>query len=154
MVKYIMCKTSVFSNTFQSLYINIINDMTISHSEILQQSMNRVQENISVEHIEEKTIELQSGIYLVQPSILQNTNRYKFGISNTNLDRRIDQYRSGTVVLCKYYCENPVAIENELKIAFNDKIYFGNEYIIYDDKEEMISKFKEVVSRFISIDET
>ena len=63
------------------------------------------------------------GIYLVQPSELNETNRYKFGMSKKNINSRIKNYGSETRVLCKYFTIKPDQIENLMKIILKKYIY-------------------------------
>ena len=125
-----------------------------NNSDIFQQHLELSVNNLILEQADEPfNTEIKSGVYLVQPAVLRTSNRYKFGMATTNIDRRIKAYKVGTKILCKYYCDNPIQIENALKITFADHIYSGNEYIEHSDETQMITAFKEVVSRFISIDD-
>lgn len=107
-------------------------------------------EQINLENVEpiiysESPTNNKSGVYLVQPAILTETNRYKFGMSNKNVDNRIKSYGANTIVLHKYYCNNPRKIENILKLYFKNHIYANDEYIKYDNEEELVSNFKKLI---------
>ena len=77
------------------------------------------------------------GIYLVQPSELNETNRYKFGMSKKNINSRIKNYGSETRVLCKYFTIKPNQIENLMKIILKKYIFTKKEYIKFDNEEEL-----------------
>ena len=80
-------------------------------------------------------------LYLVQPSILLQTDRYKFDISY-NLERRIYNYGKKTLILYRVFSIiNPTNIENLLKIFFKKYIYCGNEYIQFENLKLLKIKF-------------
>lgn len=86
------------------------------------------------------------GLYLVQPSILLQTDRYKFGISY-NLDRRIYNYGKKTLILYRVFSIiNPTNIENLLKIFFKKYIYCGNEYIQFENLQLLKIKFEKFIN--------
>ena len=86
------------------------------------------------------------GLYLIQPESLNNTNYYKFGISN-NLDNRIKSYGKKTKILYKFITKNPKKIENLIIIIFKDYIYCGNEYIEYNDINSLYEKFINIIHK-------
>ena len=53
---------------------------------------------------------MKGTIYLIQPPELIGTNRYKFGMSNKNNLDRIKSYGKNTIILSKFYIENPLKI--------------------------------------------
>lgn len=90
-------------------------------------------------------------IYLVQPVILQNTNRYKIGVSSLSNLSRLKAYGNGTRYLTILECENPFKIEKELIKKFNllFKKIGGNEYFQVDiDEAELIKLFIDFVLNF------
>ena len=88
----------------------------------------------------------KKGLYLIQPESLNNTNYYKFGISN-NLDNRIKSYGKKTKILYKFITKNPKKIENLIIIIFKDYIYCGNEYIEYNDINSLYEKFINIIHK-------
>jgi len=83
---------------------------------------------------------------LVQPAELVGTKRYKIGCSSKpTLDRVKNGYKRGTRYLGFRECENPFAVENELKRRFCDKfsLIAGKEYF-EGDEEDIIREFVEV----------
>ncbi len=75
-------------------------------------------------------------IYLIQPSELVGTERYKIGCSRKNdLDRVKKGYKKGTRYLCIMECIDPFKLENIIKKNFNDnfKLISGNEYYEGDE---------------------
>jgi hypothetical protein len=76
-------------------------------------------------------------IYLVQPSVLFNTNRYKIGYSaRCNLDR-INSYGRNVTVFFINSCDNPIIYETIIKEEFNKKfkLISGKEYFEGDVNE-------------------
>ena len=70
-------------------------------------------------------------IYLVQPSELVGTERYKIGCSsNPNLDRCKKGYRVGTRYLYIMECTNPFLLEKNIKKEFSKQFILvsGEEY--------------------------
>lgn len=93
-------------------------------------------------------------IYLVQPVILQNTNRYKIGVSSLSNLSRLKAYGNGTRYLTILECENPFKIEKELIKKFNllFKKIGGNEYFQVDIHEnDLIKLFIDFVLNFNTI---
>jgi hypothetical protein len=86
-------------------------------------------------------------VYLVQPVELVGTNRYKIGMSSLGNLTRVRSYKNGTRYLCIFEKPNALAIEKNLKRAFNGryKLIGGNEYFQADDESEMIDLFVSTV---------
>ena len=78
---------------------------------------------------------LEPGIiYLIQPTKLIGTNRFKIGCSgNTSLDRCRHGYKKGSRYICIMECVKPFALEKNIIKDFNDKfkLIAGNEYYFY-----------------------
>lgn len=141
-----------FTSYYNKLISDTFNNISNKHPGIAKACMQLSFSDFNNEPDEEKkSVDDIPGIYLVQPETLLGTNRYKFGMSEKNVDKRIVQYHDKTEIICKYYCQNPREIEDALKKYFTGKIYAGNEYIKFDDKDLMIFEFKKIVSRFIDI---
>ena len=87
----------------------------------------------------------KSGVYLLQPSVLRDTNIYKFGMSN-DLDKRVTDYGKLRKLVYKFYTNNPDFIEEIFKKIFNDYIYDGNEYILYENLIELKYKVLRVIN--------
>lgn len=80
-------------------------------------------------------------IYLVQPSELVGTKRYKIGCSTKpTLDRVKNGYKKGTRYLHIAECNEPYKIEGEIKKIFDNKFILiaGNEY--YEGDESMMKQ--------------
>ena len=59
-------------------------------------------------------------IYLIQPSELVGTNRYKIGCSkDASLNRCINGYKKGTRYITIMECINPLLLEKNIKNEFN-----------------------------------
>ena len=86
-----------------------------------------------------------SGVYLIQPSYLKDTNKYKFGLSISNLNNRIKSYGKLTTIIFKLYTNIPRKIENILKIIFKDNVYANSEYISYNNLENLKILFFNVI---------
>lgn len=70
-------------------------------------------------------------VYILQPSELLGTNRYKIGCStNISLSRCINGYNKGSKYISINYCEFPFKLENELKKKFKENftLISGKEY--------------------------
>ena len=84
----------------------------------------------------------QGFVYLVQPSELIGTDRYKIGMSkNKKADySRLISYGKKCEVLYIHNCDNPLRTERKLKKKFNDKfnLIARTEYF-RGNKETMIS---------------
>lgn len=74
----------------------------------------------------------KSGIiYLIQPSELVGTDRYKIGCSsNRNLERCKNGYKNGSRYLCIMDCVDPFGLERKIINEFNNKfkLISGREY--------------------------
>lgn len=92
-------------------------------------------------------------IYLIQPAELVGTGRYKIGCSSKNdLERCKKGYKKGTRFMDIRECDDPFAVEREVKTRFNTKfnLVAGNEY--FEGNETDIKKeFNDVVSNFTSL---
>ncbi len=58
-------------------------------------------------------------IYLIQPSELVGTNRYKIGCSTKPSLERCNSYKNGTRYLCVMECDEPYKLETIIKNEFN-----------------------------------
>ena len=89
-------------------------------------------------------------IYLIQPAELVGTKRYKIGCSSKNdLERCKKGYKKGTRFMDIRECDDPFAVEREVKTRFNTKfnLIAGKEY--FEGNEADIKKeFNDVVSKF------
>jgi hypothetical protein len=89
-------------------------------------------------------------IYLIQPAELVGTERYKIGCSAKNdLERCKKGYKKGTRFIDIRECDDPFAVEREIKTSFNIKfnLVAGKEY--FEGNEIDIKKeFNDVVSKF------
>lgn len=85
-------------------------------------------------------------VYLVQPSTLLNTNRYKIGCSSKQTLERIKSY--GKKVRCLHICETEyfIEIEKNIKQLFNTKfkLIAGTEYFEGNEKEIKEMFIKEI----------
>ena len=92
-------------------------------------------------------------IYLIQPAELVGTERYKIGCSAKNdLERCKKGYKKGTRFMDIRECDDPFAVEREVKTRFNTKfnLIAGKEY--FEGNEADIKKeFNDVVSKFTSL---
>lgn len=86
-----------------------------------------------------------SGVYLVQPSTLLNTIRYKFGQSE-NLNKRIKNYGSDVKILCKIYVAFPLLYEEYIKKILSKYVYSGKEYIKFNNETKLINIFNKTVT--------
>lgn len=102
-----------------------------------------------------KTIKKNSNgiIYLIQPSELVGTNRYKIGMSkNPNLDR-CKSYKKGSRYLCIMECTEPSVLELNIKQEFK-KVFLliaGTEYFEGNEKL-LLTKFMEFAYKHVSKD--
>lgn len=100
-----------------------------------------------------KIVKINSNgiIYLIQPSELVGTNRYKIGMSNNpNLDR-CKTYKKGSRYLCIMECMNPLVLELDMKQEFK-KIFLliaGTEYFEGSEKL-LLTKFMEFAYKHIN----
>jgi hypothetical protein len=89
-------------------------------------------------------------VYLIQPSVLQGTSRYKIGCSkNSDFTRLQNGYRSGTKVLNVSGTTNPHKLENMIKKEFDKNFhnYSGREF--YEGDGNMMFKlFTEIVMKY------
>ena len=86
-------------------------------------------------------------IYLIQPTELINTNRYKIGCSTkNNLDRCNNGYKKNTRYICIMECINPLLLEKKLINIFNSKfkLIAGKEYF-EGDESSMLTIFFETI---------
>ncbi len=85
-------------------------------------------------------------VYLVQPSVLVGTNRYKIGMSALSDLSRLKAYGNGTRYICILECEDYREVEQLLIRAFDNKykLVGGKEY--FECKDEMI-----MLNLFVSI---
>lgn len=87
-------------------------------------------------------------IYLIQPTELVGTNRYKVGCSSKKtLDRVKNGYKKGTRYLHISECKKPFEIESEIKKIFNEKynLVAGKEYFEVDNESNMIEIFTNII---------
>jgi hypothetical protein len=89
----------------------------------------------------------EGTIYLIQPELLINTNKFKIGMSKKNDLSRLKSYHSGTRFICIMCCENPLIIEKKIKDAFTlkYKLVAGNEYF-EGNEEEILTDFFKIIS--------
>jgi hypothetical protein len=89
-------------------------------------------------------------IYLIQPSELVGTERYKIGMSNnSDLVRCKNGYKKGSRYICIMECIDPLILEEHIKKLFNEnfKLIAGKEY--YEGNEtEMLNKFITLVNEY------
>jgi hypothetical protein len=85
-------------------------------------------------------------IYLIQPTELISTNRYKIGCSRKIDLSRINDYNKGTRILCVMNCDKPFKLEKYMKLKFLEKFKLigGKEYFEAEEKE-MIYYFTDIV---------
>lgn len=89
-------------------------------------------------------------IYLIQPSELVGSERYKIGMSNkNNLDRCKKGYRKGSRYLCIMECNKPLILERNIKNHFNEKfkLISGNEYYEGNEKD-ILNTFNNLVLKY------
>ena len=89
-------------------------------------------------------------IYLIQPTELIGTNRYKIGMSkNPNLDRCKNGYKKGSRYLCIMECIEPLILEQNIKNHFNEKfkLIAGNEYYEGIEKD-ILNTFNNLVMEY------
>jgi hypothetical protein len=78
-------------------------------------------------------------IYLVQPTELVGTKRYKIGCSkNKELDRLKKGYNKGTRYILIMETYNPFELENEIKKNFNKKFKLISGYEFFEGDEEIM----------------
>ena len=88
-------------------------------------------------------------IYLIQPAELVGTDRYKIGCSAKNdLVRLKKGYKKGTRFIDIRECDNPFAVEREVKSRFNSKfnLIAGKEYF-KGDETDIKREFNDTVSK-------
>jgi len=91
--------------------------------------------------------EARGIIYLVQPSELVGTNRYKIGCSGSpTLKRCQTGYRNGTRYICIMECQNPMDVERKLKAEFMNRFMLiaGSEFFS-GNEAEMLRLFLQIV---------
>jgi hypothetical protein len=95
-------------------------------------------------------------VYLIQPTELIGTNRYKIGCSSkSTLNRCTTGYRSGTRFISIAECKNPFSVEKKIKAIFNYKFtlvagyeYFeGDENIMFKEFNKIIEEHKNISSK-------
>lgn len=117
------CKKNITKKLLQQSIIN----NTVNNNSIQNNTINNITNN-------------QKGIiYLIQPTELLGTNRYKFGCS-TKLDfSRLKSYKVGSRYIYTYECINPFKLEkyiiNILKLQF--LLIAGHEYFEVDNEIEI-----------------
>jgi len=92
-------------------------------------------------------------IYLIQPSELVGTSRYKIGMSNNpDLERCKNGYKKGSRYLCIMECHNPIILEKNIKNEFNKKfkLISGNEFYEGNEKE-LLNTFNDLVMDYNNI---
>jgi hypothetical protein len=89
-------------------------------------------------------------IYLIQPAELVGTERYKIGCSAKNdLERCKTGYKKGSRFMDIRECDDPFALEREVKTRFNNKfrLIAGKEYF-EGNEADIKNEFNDVVSKF------
>ena len=89
-------------------------------------------------------------IYLIQPSELVGTKRYKIGMSNNlNLDRCKNGFKKGSRYICIMECIEPLILEGNIKKQFNEKfkLIAGNEYYEGNEKD-ILNTFNNLVMEY------
>ncbi len=89
-------------------------------------------------------------VYLIQPSELVGTERYKIGMSNNpNLDRCKNGYKKGSRYICIMECIEPLILEGNIKKQFNEKfkLIAGNEYYEGNEKD-ILNTFNNLVMEY------
>lgn len=87
-------------------------------------------------------------IYLIQPSALVGTDRYKIGMSEVNNLSRLQSYNKNTRYLVMMDCEFPRKIERKIIDTFKRKFICisGKEYFKVDIPEsELIQLFMSII---------
>ena len=94
-------------------------------------------------------------VYLIQPSELVGTERYKLGCSGKSCTQRLSAYKKGTRVLCVNLVKKPFFVEKKLKESFLQEfdVVAGNEYFITNDERKMYLKFHEIVGKYFDAEE-
>jgi hypothetical protein len=93
-------------------------------------------------------------IYLIQPAELVGTERYKIGCSAKNdLERCKKGYKKGTRFIDIRECDDPFAVEREVKTRFNTKfkLIAGKEYF-QGNEADIKKEFNDIVSKFTSLE--
>jgi len=88
---------------------------------------------------------LEGTIYLIQPTLLIGTNKYKIGMSKKNDLRRLESYHNGTRNICILSCKYPLTIEKKIKDTFKNKyeLILGNEYFA-GNEDDMLNDFLKI----------
>jgi len=73
---------------------------------------------------------MEGYVYLLQPELVLNTNKYKIGCAGGNTLKRIKCYGKNSIIYITYRCNNYVELEKKLIKEFktNYKLIQGNEY--------------------------
>ncbi len=89
-------------------------------------------------------------IYLIQPYEYIGTNTFKIGRSgNTNLDRCVKGYKSGSRYICIMECEEPIKLERIIKKKFNKKFKLFTGYEYFEGNENIMKeKFIKITNDF------
>lgn len=88
-------------------------------------------------------------VYILQPSELVGTDRYKIGRSSKSDLSRVRSYKNGSRYLCIMECIDDIYVERLLIIHFN-KTYnkiAGNEYF-QGDELYMLNSFINIVMKY------
>ncbi len=90
-------------------------------------------------------------IYLIQPTVLVGSSKFKIGCSAKSNLERIKSYDKNSRYLCINECDEPYQLEKIIKSAFNNKfkLVSGQEYF-EGDEFEMIKTFNENFFAYIS----
>ena len=85
--------------------------------------------------------------YLIQPTELLGTNRYKVGMSSLDNLSRVQSYKKGTRYLMICECIDAIEVERKIIREFNYvyQCIAGNEYFEVDDELKMLNLFINVV---------
>ena len=89
-------------------------------------------------------------VYLIQPSVLKGTSRYKIGCSKSSDFTRLQNgYRSGTKVLIVSGTTNPHKLENSIKKEFDKNFHNYSGRVFYEGDGNMMFKlFTEIVMKY------
>jgi hypothetical protein len=85
-------------------------------------------------------------IYLIQPELLINSNKYKVGYSNDTSNQRVKSYGERARIICIYKCNNAKLVEtkilnhfiNKFKLVSGKEWFEGDEYIMHNDIIDII----------------
>ena len=90
-------------------------------------------------------------VYLIQPTELVGTDRYKLGCSRESCTRRVDLgYNDGTVVHLVEHVDDPFEVERALVQRFNDRFSrVGGREFFAGDVKQMLKCFKAVTETLL-----